>query len=1052
MWIVKLALRRPHTFLVMALAIILAGFYALLVTPTDIFPAIRIPVVSVIWRYTGLSPEDMSNRVVSFSERVATTTVNDIEHIESNSLNGMAVVKYFFQPSVNEDLAVAQITSISQTLLTQMPQGTTPPFILAYNASSVPVIQLAMSSALLSEAELFDLGNNFVRIPFSTIPGVSLPWPYGGKQRQVQVDIDPQKMRNFSMSASMVADAINRQNLIIPAGTQKIGDLEYFIQLNAAPEQIEALNNLPIKAVDGKIIYLRDVATVRDGYPPQTNIVRMGGHRAVLMNILKTGSASTLTIVDHLRALLPGIKAGLPASLRLELINDQSLFVRAAISGVVHEGLMAAFLTALMILLFLGNASSTMIITFSIPLSILSSIACLALLGETINLMTLGGLALAVGILVDDATVAIENINAHLEQGQSVHTAILEGAEQIAIPALVSTLCICIVFIPVTFLHGVAHFLFVPMAEAVVFAMLSSYILSRTLVPVLAHYWLRPHAEETVNSLPNQTASDNPALTYQQKFDVFFKRLRQRYQESLQQILRRDALFIIFFLVATAASLLLFPWLGEDFFPSVDTGHIQLHLRTRTGLRIEQTARRCDQVETFIRTLIPAGELDSLVDNIGLPYSGINLSYSTSSPIGPGDADIIISLKPHHAPTATYIAMLRQRLNRQFPETDFAFLPADIISQILDFGLPAPIDLQVAGYNLAADQTYAHQLLKAIQVIPGLTDARMQQRFDYPQIRVAVDRSRAMQLHLDESDVAHDLLVTLSGSFQTSPTFWLDPKSRVQYSITTQAPEYRMQHLDDLYNLPVSDASGHWQPLANLASFHRGFAPAVISHYDAKPVIDLYASPWQRDLGGVTQDVQKVLQQLPPPSKAISVTLRGQVTTMQAAFKELAFGLVAAIVLVYLLIVVNFQSWIDPWIIIAALPAALAGMVWMLFLTHTTLSVPALTGAIMCVGVATANSILVISFAREQVQQGLAPGEAVLLAATSRLRPVLMTALAMIIGMIPMAAGMGEGGEQNAPLGRAVIGGLLAATVATLYLVPCLYQWVHTSLFHSSDR
>ena len=1039
MWIVKVALRRPYTFIVMALVIVLLGIYALMTTATDIFPTIRIPVVSVIWRYNGLSPEDMSNRIVSFSERVATTTVNDIEHVESNSLNGMAVVKYFFQPKVNEDLAVAQITAISQTLLTQMPAGTTPPFILAYNASSVPVLQLALSSSTLSEAQLFDLGNNFVRTPISTIAGVSLPWPYGGKQRQVQVDIDPERLQAYGLSATDVSNALSQQNLIIPAGTQKINELEYFVKLNASPIQVDELNNIPIKVVHGSIVYVRDVAHVRDGFPPQTNIVRMNGHRAVLMSVLKTGTASTLNIVDGIKALLPSVRAELPDSLTLSALGDQSVFVRAAISGVVREGLIAALLTASMILLFLGSWRSTLIITVSIPLSVLASIICLAALGETINLMTLGGLALAVGILVDDATVAIENINWHLEQGKSVHAAILDGAEQIAIPALVSTLSICIVFAPMFLLGGVAHYLFVPMAEAVVFAMLASYLLSRTLVPTLAMYWLKAHDEEH-DSIHNHWAE-----RLQKRFETGFDRMRNSYHRLLHTLLVQRRPFIVIFLVLTLSSFALFPWLGSDFFPSVDTGQIQLHLRARTGLRIEQTAQLCDEVEAVVRHSIPRHELATLVDNIGLPYSGINLSYSTSAPIGSGDADIIISLATGHAPTEHYIGVLRRALHLHFPDTEFSFLPADIVSQILNFGMPAPVDLQIAGYDVLHNRIYTNHLLNQLKQIPGLADLRIQQRYDYPQIQVDVDRSRAMMLGMTESDVAQNLLITLSGSFQTSPSFWLDPKTGVQYSITTQAPQYRMESLQDLHNLLVRSPNSSPQQLSNLASFHRSVGPAVVSHYNVKPVLDIYGTTWQRDLGGVASDIQHVIHTAPSLPKGSSLTLRGQVQTMHQSFKDLTWGLLAAIVLVYLLIVVNFQSWIDPFIIITALPAALAGIVWMLFLTETTLSVPALTGAIMCMGVATANSILVISFARERMQQGASALDAAIAAGTTRLRPVLMTALAMIIGMLPMALGLGEGGEQNAPLGRAVIGGLILATLATLTFVPAVFTWLHTS-------
>ncbi|MHB1098761.1 MAG: efflux RND transporter permease subunit [Burkholderiales bacterium] len=1036
MWIVKIALRRPYTFIVMALVIVLMGLFALYTTATDIFPAIRIPVVSVVWNYAGLPPEDMANRIVSFTERVATTTVNDIEHIESNSLNGIAVVKYFFQPHVNEDLAVAQITAISQTMLRQMPGGTTPPFILAYNASSVPVLQIALSSPKLSEAQLFDLGNNFIRTQLSTVAGVSLPWPYGGKQRQVQVDIDPAALRAKGLSALDVTQAIGNQNLIIPAGTQKINDLEYYIKLNASPSRIEELNNIPVKSVNGTVIYLRDVAHVRDGYPPQTNMVRMEGHRAVLMSVLKTGGASTLNIVDRIKAMMPEVKAGLPGDLKISLLADQSLFVRSAVSGVVREGLIAAALTAAMILFFLGSWRSTFIIAISIPLSVLASIVCLSLLGETINIMTLGGLALAVGILVDDATVTIENINWHLEHGKSVHDAILDGAEQIAIPALVSTLCICIVFAPMFLLGGVARYLFVPMAEAVVFAMLASYLLSRTLVPTLAMYWLKAHDADSI-----------PAASFfgrvNRAFEKGFERLRGHYHNGLAMVLQAPKQFVGIFLMLVLLSLGLTPFLGSDFFPTVDAGQIKLHLRARTGFRIEQTAVLCDEVESAVKAVVPEKDLDSMVDNIGLPYSGINLSYSTSAPIGPGDADILISLKRGHRPTEDYIRMLRTELDKRFPGTQFSFLPADIVSQILNFGLPAPVDIQIAGFNVKADHLYADKLLQSLSRVPGLVDQRIQQRYDYPQIDVDVDRTRASLLGLTENDVARNLLITLSGSFQTNPTFWVDPKTGVQYSIATQAPQYHMQNLNDLAQMPVTGGQGQTpQLLSNLASFNRTAGPAVVSHYNVKPVFDIYANTSGRDLGSTAREIEAIVAKSPALPKGSTLTLRGQVETMKNAFHGLAWGLLAAVILIYLLIVVNFQSWLYPFIIITALPAALAGIVWMLFLTNTTISVPALTGAIMCMGVATANSILVVSFARERIQAGDNPLQAALAAGYTRLRPVLMTALAMIIGMVPMALGLGEGGEQNAPLGRAVIGGLVLATIATLFFVPAVFSLI----------
>ena len=1046
MWIVRVALQRPLTFIVLALLIFLLGVMTIVRTAVDIFPNIPIPVVATVWSYGGLPPEDMANRVVLFSERVAQTTVNDVEHTESQSLNGISVVKYFFQPGVNEDLAYAQITGISQTLLRYAPPGATPPFVLAYNASSVPIIQLALSSDSLPESELFDTGNSVIRTALSTVAGASIPYPYGGKQRQVQVDLDPAALRAKGLSAADVTTAIGNQNLILPAGTQKIGDLEYFVKLNASPVEIAQLNDLPIRAKDGSVVYVRDVAHVRDGSPPQTNVVRVNGSRAVLMSVLKTGAASTLDIISSIKQKLPGIEASLPPALSIKAIGDQSVFVRGAVSGVIREAVIAAALTGLMILLFLGSLRSTAIITISIPLSILASIICLSALGETINIMTLGGLALAVGILVDDATVTIENINWHLEHGKDVETAILDGARQIAVPALVSTLAICIVFVPMFLLTGIAKFLFVPLAEAVVFAMLASYLLSRTLVPTLARYWLKPHLAHA-----GQPAPRGLFASIQQRFERRFEALRKAYHGALIAAIDGGWRFALPFLGAMAATALLafplgpLPGLGQDFFPNVDSGQIKLHLRARTGTRIEETTALCDRVEAAIKQIIPADELGSIVDNIGLPYSGINLSYSTSAPIGPGDADIYLTLKSGHKPTADYVRELRDSLYRQFPSVSFAFLPADITSQILNFGLPAPLDVQITGFNVPGNREYADQLLTKLRTVPGAVDLRIQQAFDYPQINVNVNRTNAQQLGLTQQDVAQDLLITLSGSFQTSPSFWNDPRTGTQYRVATQAPEYRMQTLNDLAMTPIVTAGGGTQLLANLASFGRSVGPAVVSHYNARPAIDIYGSVQGIDLGYVATQFRDIIaassKSLPRGS---NVEMRGQVDTMRSSFNGLLLGLAGAIVLVYLLIVVNFQSWVDPFIIVTALPAALAGIVWMLFLTHTTVSVPALTGAIMCMGVATANSILVISFARERMHDdGCPPRQAAIEAGFTRFRPVLMTALAMIIGMVPMALGLGDGGEQNAPLGRAVIGGLLFATVATLFFVPTIFSLVH---------
>jgi multidrug efflux pump subunit AcrB len=1051
MWIVRLALRRPYTFIVLAIAILLLGVFAILRTPTDIFPDIKIPVVGVIWRYTGLSPDEMATRLVLGSERNAQTTVNDVAHTESQSLSGTSVVKYFFQPHAREEMSFAQITGVSQTALRQAPPGTTPPYILAYNASSVPVLQLALSSPSLSEAELFDLGNNIIRTGLATVYGASMPYPYGGLQRQVQVDLDPDALRAQGLSGNDVTNAIGNQNLILPAGTEKIGDREYFVEVNASPQTIEELNNLPVTTRNGSVIYVRDVAHVRDGYPPQTNIVRRDGHRGVLMSVLKTGSASTLDIISSIKERLPGIRAALPPDFHIDLVGDQSLFVRAAIEGVVREAVIAAALTALMILLFLGSWRSTLMIAISIPLSILASIICLSALGETINIMTLGGLALAVGILVDDATVTIENINWHLERGEDVEPAILSGAHEIALPALVSTLAICIVFVPMFMLVGIARFLFIPLAEAVVFAMLTSYLLSRTLVPTLAKYWLQrhdPHAAVHAQGL---------FARLQARFAQRFERVRQSYHGLLERALAAGPRFALPFLGAMAATALLafpfgryLPGLGQDFFPSVDAGQILLHLRGPTGIRIDETAALCDRVEASIREVIPKAQIASLVDNIGVPYSGINLTYSTSAPVGPGDADVFVNLAEGHRPTSEYVRLLRAQLPRQYPGITFAFLPADMVSQILNFGLPAPIDVQVSGFNVDGNREYAKALLAKMRSIPGAVDLRIQQAYDYPQINVVVDRSKAALLGLTEQDVASNLLVSLSGSFQTSPSFWIDPKSGTQYSVAAQTPQYRLASLPDLATTPITGPTATGasaQMLANLASFHRSVGPAVVSHYDATPVIDIYGARQGTDLGFMSAQINRLVAEtrhdLPRGSK---VTVRGQVTTMTESFDGLLVGLAGAVVLVYLLIVINFQSWLDPFIIITALPAALAGIVWMLFLTHTPVSVPALTGAIMCMGVATANSVLVVSFARQRMDAGDDARHAALQAGVVRFRPVLMTALAMIIGMVPMALGLGEGGEQNAPLGRAVIGGLVFATVATLFFVPTVFTLIHGRL------
>jgi CzcA family heavy metal efflux pump len=1042
MWIVRLALRRPYTFVVLALLLLILGPIVILRTPTDIFPNINIPVVSIVWNYTGLTPDDMSNRIVFQTERALTTLVDDISHIESQSLNGIAVVKVFFQPNADITKAIAQVTAISQTQLRQLPPGTTPPLVITYSASSVPIIQLALSGQKLSEQQLFDYGVNFIRTRLITVPGCAIPFPYGGKQRQVQVDLDTNALQAKGLSPLDVVNAVSAQNLVLPSGTSKIGTFEYAVDTNSSPTTMAELNQLPIKTVGGTTIYIRDVGFVRDGFPPQTNIVRVNGQRSVLITVLKAGQASTLSIIAGIKSLLPQVQAGLPPELHIAQLADQSIFVRASIDGVLKEATIAACLTGLMILLFLGNWRSTVIIGVSIPLSILTSIIVLSALGETINIMTLGGLALAVGILVDDATVEIENINRNLALGKEVEHAILDGAQQIAVPAFVSTLAICIVFVPMFFLSGVARYLFVPLAEAVVFAMMASYLLSRTLVPTMAKYLLRGHEEESQAS----AKSRNPLVRMQIKFEEGFDRFRDRYHALLQRCLHHQKVFLLTFLGFCIVSLaFLIPWLGQDFFPSVDAGQFKLHVRARTGTRIEETARLSDLVEQSIRQKIPPKEIDSIIDNIGLPYSGINLSYSNSAPIGTADNDILVSLTKDHRPTADYIRGLRLKLPQEFPGITFSFLPADIVSQILNFGLPAPIDVQIVGFNVSANRIFADNLLQRMEKIPGTVDLHIQQPFDQPYLHVNVDRTKAQQVGFTQRDVANNLLISLSGSFQTTPEFWVDPRTGVSYSIATQTPQYRVDSMQDLENIPVTGPSGATAGiLASVASIKRDAGLGVVSHYDIQPLIDIFGAVQGRDLGGVASDLNKIVQDskkdLPRGSQ---LSVRGQIQTMRASYQGLLGGLVFSILLVYLLIVVNFQSWLDPFIIISALPAALAGIVWFLFVTRTTLSVPALTGSIMCVGVATANSILVVSFAKEQITEGKDALEAALNAGFTRFRPVLMTALAMMIGMVPMAIGLGEGGEQNAPLGRAVIGGLLFATVATLFFVPVFFSILH---------
>jgi multidrug efflux pump subunit AcrB len=1042
MWIVRLALRRPYTFVVMSILLLILGPVAILRTPTDIFPNINIPVVSVIWNYTGLSPEDMANRIIFIYERVLTTTVNDIEHTESQSLNGIGIVKIFFQPNVQISSAVAQVTAISQTLLKQLPPGTTPPLVIQYNASTVPILQLGLAGRDLNEQQLFDMGVNFIRTDLVTVPGVAIPYPYGGKQRQIQVDLNTAQLQAKGLSPSDVVNTISAQNLILPSGTAKIGGFEYQVDMNGSPLVSKDLNELPIKTVGNSTIYIRDVGFVRDGFPPQTNIVRLDGSRSVLMSVLKSGNASTLDIISNIKRRLPQVQAGLPAKVDIKPLSDQSLFVRASIEGVIREGAIAACLTGFMILVFLGSWRSTFIIAVSIPLSILTSIIVLSALGETINIMTLGGLALAVGILVDDATVEIENINRNIGQGKEITQAILDGASQIAVPALVSTLSICIVFVPMFFLSGVAKYLFVPLAEAVVFAMLASYLLSRTLVPTMARFLLTSQTEDA--RLEEVQKSRNPFVKMQVRFEHAFERLRERYHRALDLCIHHRRVFVTVFFSACVFSFALLPLVGQDFFPAVDSGEFKLHMRAPTGTRIEETAALCDAVEADIRRQIPASELSNIIDNIGLPYSGINLSYSTSAPIGPADADIQVELAANHRPSKEYVRELRATLRHDFPGVIFYELPVDIVTQILNFGLPAPIDIQVVGRNLEANRQFAAKLLDQLKFVPGTVDLRIQQPFNYPRLHIEVDRTKTSQVGFTQLDVANDLLISLSGSFQTSPTFWLDPKTGVSYNISTQTPQYRVESLQDLENIPIAHGTAPPQILASLGSVNRSTEMGVVSHYDIQPVIDIYGAVDSRDLGGVARDITPILNRnkkdLPPGSR---INVRGQIQTMNSSFVGLLAGLAFAIVLVYLLIVINFQSWLDPFIILMALPAALAGIVWFLFITGTTVSVPALTGAIMCMGVATSNSILVISFSKERLEEGKTPEEAALEAGFTRFRPVIMTALAMVIGMLPMSLGLGEGGEQNAPLGRAVIGGLMFATVATLFFVPVVFSFIH---------
>ena len=1039
MWIVKLALDRPYTFIILALLILIMSPVIILRTPTDIFPNINIPVIAVAWQYTGLDPEEMEGRLTTPFEKAATTLVDNIEHIESTTYNGVSVIKLFLQPGASLDTANAQVTAVSQYELRQLPPGTLPPEIINFSASSVPILQLGVSGKGLDEQQLADLAQNAVRPQLITVPGAVLPFPYGGKSPQISVNMDQNLMQSKGVSPGDLLAALNAQNVVLPSGTAKVGPVEYDVRTNSAPHTIDELGMLPIKKVNGAIVYVRDVATVSSGYAFQTNVVRQDGHRGVLISVLKAGNASTLSVVKGIRALLPRVLQIVPPNLRITPLSDQSVFVRAAVSGVIREAVIAAALTALMILLFLGSWRSTVIIAISIPLSILTSVIVLSLMGETINTMTLGGLALAVGILVDDATVTIENIERFLENGYELREAILDGAAQIAVPALVSTLCICIVFLPMFFLNGVARYLFAPLAEAVMFAMIASYILSRTLVPTIAMYLLRPK---------EHGATRNPLVIFQRGFEVRFERVRGAYQILLTRLVFARKLFVPVFLGVCLCGFLLLPFLGQDFFPSTDSGEFILHMRAKTGTRIEETARLADQVEASIRSKIPGREVNNILDNLGLPYSPYNTMHLTSGIVGAEDGDILVSLNEDHHPTANYVRQLRNELPREFPGTEFYFLPADITTQILNFGLPAPIDIQFQSDDVAAGTQQATAMLDELRQVPGLTDLRIQQPMDYPTLNVNLDRTKAEQGGYTARDVAESMLNSLSGSFQITPMFFLNYKNGVAYNLAAQTPQYHMDTLQDIQNIPINSSlsapRATPEVLGDLTSIQRGHEMAVVSHYNIRRVIDIYGAVQDRDLGAVAKDVEAILHRhekgLP---RGMFVSLRGQVQTMRSSYLSLLGGLAFAIVLVYMLIVVNFQSWLDPFIIITGLPAALAGIVLFLFLTHTTLSVPALMGAIMCMGVATANSILVVSFAKSRLADH---GDAILAAieaGATRFRPVCMTALAMIIGMVPMALGLGDGGEQNAPLGRAVIGGLLCATVATLVFVPAVFSMLH---------
>jgi len=1048
MWIVRLALRRPYTFVVMAILIAILGvFMALFRMPTDIFPEIDIPVISVVFTYTGMTPREMEQRLTTNFERGVSTTVNDIEHIESQSLNGITVMKIYFQPGAKIEAATAQVTASAQAMIKSMPPGTTPPLVIRYSASDVPVLQLSLSSDTLTEQQLFDNGANFLRGGLVDVRGAQIPWPYGGKQRTIMVDLDTQKLFAFGLSPQAISNAVAAQNLIIPAGDAKIGAQEYPVLVNSSPDIVSQLNDLPVRSINGNTVYIRDVAQVRDGFVPQHSMVHVNGKRGALMTVLKSGEASTLQIVKDVRARLPAVLATLPPELKVTPLFDQSVFVRASINGVVKEAVLAAGLTALMILVFLGSWRSTLIVCISIPLSILVSIIVLGLIGETLNVMTLGGMALAVGILVDDATVEIENIHRNLHQGKRLVQAILDGAQQIAVPAFVSTLCICIVFVPVIFLTGAAKSLFIPLAMAVVFAMLTSYLLSRTLVPTMVHYLLASEVElygGHEEGDEHHTVKKGPIWRFHEAFNVQFEKLRRFYGGLLAISLEHRGLVLVAFTIFVAGSCALYPLIGRDFFPSVDSGQLRLHVRARPGTRIEETEQVFGRVTELIRRDIPPREIDTVIDNIGIPYSGVNLSLSDGSLMSPSDGEILVSLKQDHHATEQYIEKIRKDMAEQFPELVFFFQPADIVTQVLNFGLPAAIDVQIVGPQQNVDQNLviARGIEQEMKGVPGIADVHLQQVPDVPDLFVNVDRTLASQMGFTQQDVAGDLLVSLSSAGTSQPMFWLNPKNGQQYTIAVQTPDYKINSIDALKNTPIVSAqTSAPQLLTNIASITRGYSAANITHFNAMPTFDVQADRSGADLGSVEKHVEQVVarwkDKLPRGSE---IHIRGQALSMNSSFTNMAWGLIFAVTLVYLLMVVNFQSWLDPMIILMALPGALAGILWMLFVTQTTVSVPSLMGAIMSIGVATANSILMITFANDRRKDGLNSHDAALEAGMTRLRPVIMTALAMIIGMLPMSLGMGEGGEQNAPLARAVIGGLAVATFTTLFFVPIVYS------------